>query len=108
MPATWTIKINPGTAEEPAKFDPPTLSNVAPGDQIIWANHDETEAHWPGLQNPDGTIDEGYFMQTQIAPKPEFSSSTSTTFSPGSNGTLVYVCSLHAGETGTIQVDAQP
>jgi len=108
MPATWTININKGTAGDPATFDPQILSDVAPGDQITWANYDETEPHWPGLQNPDGTIDETYFMQNQIAPKPKFTSSTSSAFSPGSKGTLTYVCSLHQGETGTIDVDANP
>lgn len=106
--ATWTIKITEGTSGGPATFEPATLSNVAPGDQITWANYDETEAHWPGLQNPDGTINETYFMQTQIAPKPKFTSSSSTAFSPGSKATLTYVCSLHPEETGTIEVNANP
>jgi plastocyanin len=106
--ASWVINIYEGEEGAPATFDPPTLSNVAPGDQITWANNDETAPHWPGLQNPDGTIDETYFMQNQIAAKPKFTSSTSNAFSPGSKRTLTYVCSLHQGETGTIEVDSNP
>ena len=100
MPFQWLININKGKPGGPAVFDPQNLKNVAPGDQIVWANND-IKAHWPGLLNADGTIDETYFMANQIAPN-----STSTTFSPGSSGTLNYVCSLqgHQGETGTIEV----
>lgn len=108
MPATWTININKDPHGGPAKFEPQPLSDVAPGDQITWANNDATEPHWPGLLNSDGTIDETYFMQNQIAPKPKFTSSTSSAFSPGSKGTLTYVCSLHPEETGTINVNAEP
>lgn len=110
MPFSFKININKGAAGGPAKFDPNPLTGVAPGDQIVWANNDDSKAHWPGLKNPDGTIDQTYFMANQIAPKPKFTSSTSTTFSPGAKGTLTYVCSLegHQDETGTIEVNANP
>jgi plastocyanin len=106
MPFSFTINISKGVSGGPAKFDPNPLTQVAPGDQIIWANNDDTKAHWPGLQNADGTIDQTFFMANQIAPKPKLTSSTSTTFSPGAKGTFTYVCSLegHQDETGTIEV----
>jgi plastocyanin len=92
MPFEWRITIDSG---KPAKFDPQNLTNVAPGDNIIWVNND-TAPHWPGLQN-----DKTYFMANQIAPK-----STSTTFSPGSAGTINYVDSLNPDMQGSIQVIA--
>lgn len=98
MPFTWTISINKGHANQGAVFSPNPLPNVAPGDQVIWANNDAIP-HWPGLVNEDGTIDQTFFMPNQIA-----KDSTSTTFSPGVNATLNYACSLHPGETGSIQV----
>ena len=103
MPFSWIININLNPAEPPrVVFDPNPLGSseqqVEPGDQIVWANND-TEAHWPGLQNPNGTINKSYFMPNQIAP-----SSTSQAFSPASSGTLSYVCSLHPNETGTITI----
>ena len=99
MPFQFLININKASGSH-AKFDPPVTNNIAPGDQIVWANND-TQAHWPGLKNADGTIDQTFFMANQIAPN-----SSSTTFSPGSKGTLNYVCSLHPTETGTIEVNA--
>ena len=103
MPFNWTININPNPSKSrPASFDPPVLGppaqEVEPGDQIYWANND-TRAHWPGLQAPDGSINKSYFMPNQIAPN-----SQSSTFAVGSSGTLNYACSLHPGETGTIQI----
>jgi len=97
MPFTWTISINKGPGHG-VVFSPNPLPNVAPGDQIIWANND-TIPHWPGLVNEDGTIDKTFFMPNPIA-----KDSTSPTFSPGVATTLNYACSLHAGENGSIQV----
>jgi plastocyanin len=99
MPFTWSIRINrKSSPPSGAQFDPNPLLDAAPGDQIFWANND-TEAHWPGLLNSDGSISTRYFMPNQIAPN-----STSQPFSPPAGGTLKYACSLHPGETGTIQV----
>jgi plastocyanin len=84
-------------------FDPSPL-DVEVGDQVFWTNND-SQPHWPGLKNPDGSIDKTFFMENQIAPD-----SSSPTFSPGVAGTLEYVCSLHCevgqpcSEEGTIEV----
>jgi len=102
MPLTWNINISPNMQKPPrVHFDPNPLDNeVEPGDQIFWANNDRA-AHWPGLQNSDGTINETFFMPNQIAPN-----STSAAFSPATSGTLNYACSIHPDEKGTIQVSA--
>jgi len=98
MPFTWTISINKGPAGQEAVFSPNPLPEVATGDQIIWSNKDSIP-HYPGLVNEDGTIDTAFFMPNQIA-----KDSTSPAFSPGVAATLNYACSLHPGETGSIQV----
>lgn len=100
MPFTFPININPNSPPPPTVgFDPDPIE-VAPGDQIFWANNDNA-AHWPGLLRDDGSIYDTYFMPNQIAPK-----STSPAFSPGVVGTLKYACSLHPNETGTIKVSS--
>jgi plastocyanin len=80
----------------------PSLLAVNVGDQIFWTNND-SQPHWPGLKNEDGSIDETFFMPYQIA-----GDDTSPTFSPGVAETLVYVCSIHrdppCSEPGTIEV----
>jgi plastocyanin len=100
MPFSWIININPNAGKPAVKFTPSPLLNVAPGDEVVWANND-ANAHWPGLKNSDGTIDATFFMPNQIAGQ-----STSPGFSPGVDGTLTYACSLHPDETGTIEVIA--
>ena len=54
MANQWQININPNPQGTPrVKFEPdPRKAN--PLDQIFWTNND-TVAHWPGLQNADGT-----------------------------------------------------
>ncbi|HWZ46072.1 MAG TPA: hypothetical protein VNW97_21545 [Candidatus Saccharimonadales bacterium] len=94
MPFQWPITISSGT---PAKFSPDPQS-MDVGDEVFWTNND-SQPHWPGLVNPDGTINTTFFMPNQIAPK-----STSTTFIPNASGALPYKCSLHPNESGTIQV----
>ena len=69
-------------------------------DQIFWANNDPTDPHWPGLQNNDGTINKTFFMPNQIAPGGD----TSPIFSASSAASLTYSCSLHANETGVINI----
>lgn len=100
MPFNWTININ--SPQKPqqalAQFDPNPLSQVAPGDQIFWTNNDG-DAHWPGLLNSNGTINETFFMPNQIAPN-----STSDAFALSADGALQYACSIHPDEKGTIQV----
>jgi plastocyanin len=96
MPFTWTININKGPTG--AVFSPNPLTNVALGDQIIWANND-TIPHWPGLVNEDGSIDKTFFMPNQIA-----ANSSTSAIGLGKATTLNYACSLHPSERGSIQV----
>lgn len=100
MPFTWTININKGPGGKGAVFNPNPLTQVAPGDQIIWANND-TVPHWPGLVNENESIDKTFFMPNQIAPN-----STSPIFSPGVAATLNYADSLNPTEKGSIQVSS--
>jgi hypothetical protein len=86
------IKINAG---KPATFDPnPLKANV--NDSVFWYNGD-TVAHWPApsVANPKGWLD------YQIAPDGE---SGQISLDPPGPYTLNYVCVLHPGETGQIQV----
>ncbi|MGC2108887.1 MAG: hypothetical protein WA655_05175 [Candidatus Korobacteraceae bacterium] len=95
MPQPHTISITP---QSPGIAFEPSFLQVQPADQIMWANNDQQLAHWPGLCDENGNIlNEYYFMRYQIAPN-----SPSTTFTPGENITLHYVCSLHPDEKGTV------
>jgi plastocyanin len=97
MPFSWLIELDSHPPNS-AKPDPNPL-NASVGDEIVWANNDD-RPHWPGLAN--GTLNTTFFMPNQIAPD-----SSSSTFRPGSTGTLNYACSLHpndANEKGTINV----
>jgi plastocyanin len=94
MPFTWRINIrkNPQRGG-PAIFEFEETPQVNVGDLIFWSN-DDTVPHWPcevGNQSA--------FMTNQIAAK-----STSPSFAPGQEGTITYICSLHPGETGVIDV----
>lgn len=100
MPSQRKISIDPNSEwDSPrAVFDPDPLE-AKTRDQIFWTNND-SEAHWPGRLNDDGTIDKTFFMENQIAPNGD----TSPTFSPAVPATLEYACSLHPDEQGTINV----
>jgi plastocyanin len=127
MAAQWQIKINPVVSPDRGKsppaqdvwaslerqlrfnasrlnqvsFDPSPLP-VEVGDQIFWTNND-SQPHWPGLKNADGSIDNEFFVPYAIA-----GDDSSEIFSPGVAGTLEYVCSIHrdppCSEAGTIVV----
>lgn len=102
MPFQWRIAINKNAegASPGVVFKPNPLQAKA-GDQIFWANNDDSQPHWPGLLRADGTIDATFFMPNQIAPNGD----VSQTFSPtNSNQDFEYACSLHPGEQGTITV----
>jgi plastocyanin len=97
MPFTWRINIKPGPAPGQASFEFEELPQVQVGDQIFWSN-DDTAPHWPALDgNPT------FFMSNQIA-----GTSTSSSFTPSREETITYICSLHPGETGTIEVGPPP
>lgn len=98
MPFQEKITIEKDAQGGGAVFEPEPL-DIAVLDQICWSNRD-SEPHWPGLLNEDGTIDETFFMPNQIAPNGD----TSATFSFSKAGTFKYACSLHPGEIGTINV----
>jgi len=102
MPFTWRINItkNP-VPSKPAIFTFDQPPQVEVGDQVFWANED-TVAHWPALSPPTGA-NVTHFMAFQIAPR-----STSPAFAPAAVGTITYVCSLHPGESGTINVVSPP
>ena len=96
MPFSWVITID-RTPHGLTVGPNPLAAKV--GDEIVWTNNDD-RAHWPGLAN--GTLNATFFMPNQIAPD-----SPSSSFRPGSTGTLNYACSLHpndAREKGTIHV----
>ena len=99
--ASLQRRVNVDSSPPRVSFDPSPL-NVVVGDQIFWTNND-SQPHWPGLKNPDGSIDETFFMPYQIA-----GADTSPTFSPGVAEALVYVCSIHrdppCSEPGAIEV----
>lgn len=86
--ASLERRVNVDPSPPKVSFDPSPL-NVVVGDQIFWTNND-SQPHWPGLENEDGSIDTTFFMPYQIA-----GGDTSPTFSPGVAGALKYVCSLH-------------
>jgi plastocyanin len=89
----FKIQIKPGN---PATFDPKTQTAQV-NDSIYWANGDQTQAHWPA---PSASNPKGY-MDYQIAPG---GVSTQIALNPPAPYTLNYVCALHPGETGSIQV----
>ena len=99
MPFTWRINIKKHpTPAGPAIFEfEETPQQIYVGDLIFWSN-DDTVPHWPcEVDKPTG------FMDNQIAPK-----STSPSFAPAQARTITYICSLHQGETGTIDVLPPP
>jgi len=89
-----SINKNPTVTFSPNPLAASTL------DQIFWVNNDDTDPHWPGLQNADGSINKTFFMANQIAPGGD----TSAIFSPSTAASLPYACSLHQNETGVINV----
>jgi plastocyanin len=97
VPNQQQININKSTSGS-VTFNPNPAA-VQTRDQIFWTNNDSA-AHWPGLLNPDGSINTTFFMPNQIAPNGD----TSASFSPTVAGSFSYACSLHPTEKGTITV----
>jgi len=87
------IQIKAGT---PAVFDPSPLT-VRVNDSVFWSNGDQKHAHWPApnAANPKAWLD------YQIAPDSE---SSQISFNPPAPYTLNYICVLHPGEKGVINV----
>jgi len=94
------IKTAPPGSSPRITFDPNPLSANAM-DQIFWTNND-SQPHWPGRKNDDGSVNPTFFMANQIAPGGD----VSPVFSTGVSGTLNYVCTIagHQNETGSIQI----
>ena len=89
-------------------FTPPTMT-VWAGDQVTWKNL-TTEDHEPGVLNKDESF-VGFF-EGPLKP-----GNVSQVFSPGAeldkndkqiSYTIRYLCKLHRGERGTIQVIPTP
>jgi plastocyanin len=98
MPFTWRINIrkNPSRGK-PALFEFDQTPEIQVGDSIIWSNNDSV-AHFPT------PVDQTFvFMANQIAAQ-----STSPAYAPDQPGSINYVCSLHPGESGTIEVLPTP
>lgn len=102
MPFQWNIAINknPQDGTSPRVVFEPDPLQASVRDQICWTNNDDSEAHWPGLLQDDGKIDETFFMPNQIAPNGD----SSATFAPSQPASFKYACSLHPDEQGTITV----
>ena len=96
------IAPNAPGASPGATFDPNPLAAQAM-DQIFWTNND-SQPHWPGRLNSDGSINKTFFMPNQIAPNGDVSSVFSTVVPTTSSDPLNYACSLHPGETGSITI----
>ena len=92
----FRIQIKPG---KPATFDP-SPKTVAVNDSVFWYNADQNEAHWPA---PSAANKTGW-LDYQIAPDSE---SAQISFDPPAPYTLNYVCALHDGEKGQINVVAR-
>jgi plastocyanin len=93
------ISINKKVPPPPKVTFAPNPSPANALDQIFWTNYD-SEAHWPGLLNADGTINKTFFMPNQIAPDGD----SSPIFSPSSPASFTYACSIHPDERGIINV----
>lgn len=99
----WTINIKQNPTPPPrVVFEFSQPPDVQVDDQIIWTNRD-TQAHWPGLAD-----DPQFFFDAPIKGAGEFGPVSSSAFVPGEEGTINYVCTLHKGETGVINVKAAP
>lgn len=88
----FEIQIKAGT---PAVFDPNPLT-AYPNDSVYWSNCDKV-AHWPAPSAADPTG----WLDYQIAPNSE---SSQISLNPPAPYTLNYVCALHPGEQGQINV----
>lgn len=99
MAFQYQININPTGGSPRIAFNPnPLPANAL--DQIFWTNNDSV-AHWPGLLNGDGTVNQTFFIPNQIAPNGD----TSAIFCPAvAPATFRYVCSLHPDEKGVVGV----
>ena len=97
MPIQRQININKSAGA--VTFSPnPLQANAL--DQIFWTNNDD-KAHWPGLADDTGKVtDPTFFMPNQIAGGGD----TSPIFSASKTATYKYACSLHANETGSINI----
>jgi len=98
MPFAWRINITKNPKEGgPAIYTFEETPQVQVGDVIFWTNDDEVP-HWPAL-----ATNKTQFLSNQIA-----ANSSSPVFAPGRVGTIKYICALHEGESGVIEVVAPP
>ena len=92
------ITIDRNAYERPRVTFNPNPLYAQTGDEIFWTNND-SEAHWPGLLNSDGTINGSFFMSTRIR-----NGDVSPIFLAAVQATFNYACSIHPDEKGAIIV----
>ena len=93
--STYKIQIKPGT---PAVFDPNPQTAHA-DDSVFWFNSD-TKAHWPAPSASQKTA----WFKYQIPPHTPSDPVGLPAYDPPKSYKLTYVCALHDGETGEIDV----
>lgn len=86
-------------AGNPAVFDPSSQTAKA-DDSVFWFNSDPANAHWPAPSVSEKTA----WFQYQIAPGTSSDPVGLPAYDPPQAYTLPYVCALHQGETGQINV----
>ncbi|HKG22520.1 MAG TPA: hypothetical protein VKC34_11520 [Blastocatellia bacterium] len=97
------IDINPvayPTSSKTAEFDPPKIVVMA-GDLVYWCNNDTRYVHQP---KPLSGADNAWVtapISVKLDDLPGTSNTTSFTSGTTLNGVL-YVCTQHSGESGTI------
>ncbi|HEV7474176.1 MAG TPA: hypothetical protein VGN90_09005 [Pyrinomonadaceae bacterium] len=87
----FRIQINAGN---PATYDP-NPQTVFVNDSVFWFNSDPNEAHWPAPSKSDPTG----FMENPVAAN---SSSDQVGFAAVQS--IPYICNIHDGESGQINV----
>src|SRR4051812_28064110 len=90
MPTEITIKKTGGSVILPEV-------SVALTDTVFWRNQETTEPHWPNYQGQP-------MARTQIGKAPSTNSDSWPVPQNTAPFSVVYQCSLHPGESGTINV----
>lgn len=83
----------------------PSVLKASPGDTVFWRNLDPDEQHWITLKGKDNTFWFAAPLAPAVAGAPP--DVTGTISLPNPPVTLVYVCSLHGTEEGTIDTHPQ-
>jgi hypothetical protein len=86
-------------AGNPAVFDP-NPRTVKANDSVFWFNSDPANAHWPAPSVSEKTA----WFPYQIPPGASSDPLGLPAYDPPQAYKLKYVCALHQGETGEIDV----